>query len=613
MNQKKAFILTGTLIALIAIIFSFSWFSIKDANNKKKLENQIDRYLARIEKYPEEAENYRVVSKLYENIGDLNLSDQYYEFYQEIKKIKEQKDDQKKETFLKKQLKLLKSTRANKKVNSTAKTSKPFTPGQQEDIIKNIKVDKGDIKFQKAIKIFKQGYLEYLKENYDVAKEKFREAIEEKRDFAKPHAYLAASIFEQKKDIEKARAHIQASLTLNEKEDKAYETLGDISKHLNDYLESEKQYQKAVNFNPQNYLAYYKLGNLKYLEKNFDQATKFYQKSLGLKPSFHKSYLNLSLSFLRLKYLNKAKEYLNKSLEITSLYEDQNRLQKTYSTLAYIYYLNKLYSKSINYYKKSIDLKKNHHDYFHLGLVYEKKNDLKEAKKAYKISIQINENYGKAKFNLATIYLNEKKYSEALKLFNQVTIIEPKLVVNYINAGKCYAAIGQDEKAYEQFKRALSLNENLPTASIEIAKYWKKKGVMDKAIDYAKDALNKESINEDKIIYLNELGLIYKNFSLYNQAEQSFKQAIDIDPVSIPTLENLASLYLIQKLSDEAIAIYKNIIKIDRQNVKTYFALGKSLAKQGKIGEAKEKFRYIKVNFPSFDKIDEVHELLKKL
>ena len=609
--SKKKLLLIGLLsVLLVTLGLSLSWFLDSRSINNKDLK-KIDRYLTRIEKYPGEAENYKTVSKLYEEIGDMDLSDRYYELYQEIKKANEQKDDRKKEALLKKQIELLKYSRTGGNAKKAKKLGK--LPLDKDDPTANIKINKNDIKLQKAVELFKAGYKEYSKENYSLASEKFRESIDEKNDFAKSYAYLAATVFEQKKDVEKATAYAKKSISLDKNEDKAYETLGDVDRHFKKYIDAEKQYRKAISLNKKNYLAYYKLANIKYLEKSFREAIKLYQKSLKIKPSYHKPYLNLSLSFLRVQELSSAKEYLNSSLETTALYEDKARLQKTYSTLAYVYYLKKLHSKSLTYYEKAIALKKNYKDYFHMGLVYEEKNDLKKAKEIYKKSIQINENYASAKFNLGTIYLNEEKYSEALKLFNQVSVLSPKLVANHINAGKCYVAIGQDEKAYEQFQKALKYDQNLPTALIELAKYWKNKGVMDKAISYAEDALNKESINNDKIIYLNELGLIYGNFSLYEQAETSFKRALDIDSTSIPTLENLASLYQIQKLFGKAISNYQTIIKIDKQNAKAYFALGKLLIKQGETEEAKAKLKYIKFNFPSFDKVDEVNDLLKKI
>lgn len=600
-----------TVLALLLLCLGYFFNSHLD---NKSIQDKIERYIARIEKYPSESENYKMLSDLYESINEGELADRYYELYQRVKQKKENKNDD----FLQKQLELIRiSKRKNTLLNGRVKDKKEKrNTGSRENNSKNkseVKVQRGDDKLSQAMALFEEGHRHYLDENYTKAKEKFVEAIDVSNDFAKAHAYFASSVFVRNKNIAKAKKHAEKSLYLDENEDKGYEVLGDINKEVEDYSEAKKNYLKAIKANGENYLAYYKLANIKYLENYFDDAILFYQKSLKIKPSFHKPYLNLSVSLLHQKSLRKAKKYLVDSLSISKLHRDQVRIHKTYSTLAYIYYLEKNYRQSLIYYKKSTSLNPTYKDFYHMGLIYENRNQLSLAKDAYRKSIANNKKYDKAKFNLGTIYLNEKKYDKALMLFEQVSKINPKLAVNYVNAGKCYLELGQDDNAYLQFQKALKYNENLPTALIEMAKYWKKNNIKDKAIEYAQTALEKESIKVDKIIYLNELGLIYKRFSMPQEAEDAFEEAISINAEDVPTLHNLASLYQSLNSYSKAISIYENIANIDEENADAYFALGKLFIKLGKTDLAVTKLQHLKVHFPTFTKIQEVNDLLKKL
>lgn len=124
--------------------------------------------------------------------------------------------------------------------------------------------------------------------------------------------------------------------------------------------------------------------------------------------------------------------------------------------------------------------------------------------------IEISENFGVApevrgEFNQAVMYLNQEKYSEAIKLLLAVAGKTSKFSAPYINLGIAYERTGELKKAEENFKKALEINQQHPVAS-------------------------------------NELGLVYRKTGRYVEARQLYEALLTAYPDFLPARKNLGVL-----------------------------------------------------------------------
>lgn len=124
--------------------------------------------------------------------------------------------------------------------------------------------------------------------------------------------------------------------------------------------------------------------------------------------------------------------------------------------------------------------------------------------------IEISEDYGvdpevRKNFDKAVTLLNEEKYPEAITLLKGVISKTDKFTAPYINLGIAYSRTGEMEKAEDNFKKALEINNRHPVA-------------------------------------LNELGLVYRKTGRYEKAREIYQSTLELYPDFLPARKNLGVL-----------------------------------------------------------------------
>lgn len=124
--------------------------------------------------------------------------------------------------------------------------------------------------------------------------------------------------------------------------------------------------------------------------------------------------------------------------------------------------------------------------------------------------IEISEQFGvdpkiRGEFNQAVMYLNQQNYPEAIKLLLAVAGKTSKFSAPYINLGIAYAHTDDMEKAEENLKKALDINNQHPVAQ-------------------------------------NELGLVYRKTGRYVEARQLYETLLALYPDFLPARKNLGVL-----------------------------------------------------------------------
>lgn len=140
----------------------------------------------------------------------------------------------------------------------------------------------------------------------------------------------------------------------------------------------------------------------------------------------------------------------------------------------------------------------------------------------------------------------------------------------YIDLGGIYRDIGQKKLALEYYKKAMTINEELGNDSAKgqifsgIGSIYDGWGERVKAIEYYEQALliYRELKDREKEAWvLNSLGRIYTSFGVFEQAEKSLRDALDIrkDAKAMGrTLNNRGDLYIKMGKKEEALDDLKN-------------------------------------------------------
>jgi len=97
-------------------------------------------------------------------------------------------------------------------------------------------------------------------------------------------------------------------------------------------------------------------------------------------------------------------------------------------------------------------------------------------------------------------------------------------------------------------------------------------------------------IDPQDVKALNQLGIIYGKFGLYEDAIKIFEQAIKINPASYEGYCNLGNIYYLQEKFDLAITQYQLSLELAPHNAKTHINLSLVYFKKKMIDKAKEEF-----------------------
>ena len=192
----------------------------------------------------------------------------------------------------------------------------------------------------------------------------------------------------------------------------------------------------------------------------------------------------------------------------------------------------------------------------------------------------------KDKFSQAKVLFEERKFNEALVLFQKCFELQPKMYKLGINIANCLVELKEYDRAREEFQKVL---DKMTEENPEI------KGNTDVAKLYA-------SIGDS---YMREDNL--------EEAEKYFKKSIEIDLTDHALAYNVAEILFVAGKTDEAIKYYNIAIKIKPGWPKSYKQVGYAYLNKGDTKKAIEMFKKFLELDPDSPEAFEIKEVIKTL
>lgn len=157
-----------------------------------------------------------------------------------------------------------------------------------------------------------------------------------------------------------------------------------------------------------------------------------------------------------------------KAIEVLlNVYKDNENDYLFNLRLGYLYYLQKKYDKSIEYYKKAITItqEKSIEPYLGLTLPLSGKENWDEVAKTYQKILSLDPNNYTANLRLGQIYFNRKEYSKAETLLKKVYNFYPGDYEANLYLGWTYFYLNRKSEAKFHFINTLMISENDKSAS----------------------------------------------------------------------------------------------------------------------------------------------------
>ena len=462
------------------------------------------------------------------------------------------------------------------------------------DLFARIDESEIDTIAQKAVDLFKQGYIDeaiiLFKKNDPIAKIKksvrIREQAKEMRQLADSADALAQQDIDE--NIKNAKAYIAALKLKND-----WEEAGRVLKELADALGTYEVMWDYADFALQ--------------QNQYAEAETYYNLCkdkiavlVKTNPEVYESRLadisnNLGLIYNNTQRFNESEKMLKAVLEIHKRLADANPqanepdLADSYNNLANLYSDTQRFTESEKMYKAALEIRKRlananpqAHEpdlaasYNNLAVLYHYTKRFTESEKMFKTALDIRKRLADANpqayepdlagsyNNLAYLYSNTQRYAESEKMYKGALEIrkrmananpqayEPDLATSYNNLAILYYNTQHFTESEMMYKSALEIRKRLTDA-------------------------NPQAYEPDLAQSYNNLALLYSDTKRYDESKRMYKAAVEIrkrladanpqayEPRLADSYNNLANLYYNTQHFTESEMMYKSALEIRKR------------------------------------------------
>ena len=226
---------------------------------------------------------------------------------------------------------------------------------------------------------------------------------------------------------------------------------------------------------------------------------------------------------------------------------------------------------AIENYKKALLVKPDYADAFcNIGIVQQKKGELKTAIQNYKKAIKINPLHVRAHYNMGISYKTKGDPEGAIACYKQAIKLQPNHAEAYNNMGTAFSDGNKLQKAIDCFKQAVDFkptyaeaHHNMGNALKELKKFEEAIGAYNKAL----------SLKPNQAETYRNLGMSLHGLGKLEEAVDSYNTALSIKPNFAAALFGLGITLEEQGKLEEAIITFKHVLAIEPDNANCFVSL----------------------------------------
>lgn len=195
---------------------------------------------------------------------------------------------------------------------------------------------------------------------------------------------------------------------------------------------------------------------------------------------------------------------------------------------------------------------------YNIGIVHLNRGNLDEAIRYLNKSLALNPNYYLALNALGLAYFMKGNLEESTKYFQRCLVINPTFSEARNDLGMVYQEMGLMDKAQQEFRIAAA-DKNFNSRELpyyNLARLYLAQGKLDEALEHVQKALE---LNKEMAMAYNLKGMIHEKLKKYDEAIESYTQAVKIDLLNINFNFNLAVAYFKNNEFEKAKEIFEKI------------------------------------------------------
>lgn len=184
--------------------------------------------------------------------------------------------------------------------------------------------------------------------------------------------------------------------------------------------------------------------------------------------------------------------------------------------------------------------------------------------------------------NLATAYLEDGRFEEALAEFRAALAIEPGHLEAHLGMGKTLAALGRFEEAEGHFETVRQLGPQGPDVYIEQGNAYIRAGRSAEAMQQYRTAVR---VSPNHAGARFNLGLALFRAGALGEAVEHLRAALSIDPGVGPIHVLLGQVYEASGSTEEAIGQYRAALDREASDAEAHYRLGSLLGRTGDLAQ----------------------------
>jgi len=195
---------------------------------------------------------------------------------------------------------------------------------------------------------------------------------------------------------------------------------------------------------------------------------------------------------------------------------------------------------------------------------------IENGEKAFKIDPNLVE----AKFIIGMVYYHQKRFNEAIQVFQKIIEIKKDFYLAYRWAGIAYDILGDLDSAIKNYKITASLKPYSEEPLMHLEMTYRRKGEFEVAKkiaeEYVRIGEQKLLVNPDDTITLSRIAGVYAAQGKKEKALEAVEKIIQIDPEDGLAVYNSACVYARMNMKEEALKYLRIAFNIGYKNVRDW-------------------------------------------
>jgi tetratricopeptide (TPR) repeat protein len=229
--------------------------------------------------------------------------------------------------------------------------------------------------------------------------------------------------------------------------------------------------------------------------------------------------------------------------------------------------------------------------YSALGAAYEQRKEYKNAIDAYKHAVVLDRDNLDAIRGLAENLMNDGQLDAALEQYKVIVDSNPEDAQSYVRISEIYRRQAKYDQALEALKKADTLVPDSAEVAYNMAAVYQAQGRYDDATKLLQDLLKKSDTSQadrtNRAIFLERLGMIYREQENYTAAVDTFRKMITLgDDNARSGYQEIIDTYREAKQWPQATAVAKEAVQKMPDDRDLRMVLDAQLADTGEVDQS---------------------------